>query len=134
MSLEAPSLQVCAAVIVEHGKILITKRPDHKPLGGRWEFPGGKLDANETVEQALIRELQEELDISIEVREHLQTVSHSYDWGQVEIMAYLCSRLSGNIRHLEVSDHAWVIPADLFNYDILEADRPILETLNSRFA
>ncbi len=134
MSTETGSLQVCAAVIIEQGKILITKRPDHKPHGGRWEFPGGKLDKNESVEQALIRELQEELDISISVTEHLQTVSHCYNWGQVEIMAYLCSRISGTVRHLEVSDHAWVIPADLFNYDILEADRPILETLNARFS
>jgi 8-oxo-dGTP diphosphatase len=127
-------LEVCAAVIIEQGKVLISKRPPEKQQGGLWEFPGGKLDAGETPQQALMRELKEELGILIEVGEPLATVRHLYDWGEVLIMAYLCRHRSGKIEHLEVTDHAWVTPAELYDYDILAADRPFLERINERFA
>jgi len=121
-----PAIKVCAAVIYHHNKILITLRPEGKKLGGYWEFPGGKIEELETPEEALKREIREELAIEIEVGDLLETVHHSYDWGNVIILAYWCRWESGTIKHLEVSDHRWVAAKNLLDYDILAADQPII--------
>ncbi|OEU74576.1 MAG: DNA mismatch repair protein MutT [Desulfuromonadales bacterium C00003093] len=125
---ESP-LAVCAAVIRHQGKILLTQRPATKPHGGYWEFPGGKIEPRESPHQTLKRELQEELAIEISPGPILETVFHHYDWGSVLIIAYLCSWKSGEIKHLEVADHAWVTLEDIPNYQLLPADQPILEKL-----
>lgn len=124
-----PPIKVCAAVIQHQNKILLTLRPEDKKLGGYWEFPGGKVEAGETPQSALLREIREELDIEIVVGSLLETVSHSYEWGNVLILAYTCTWISGEIKHLEVADHRWVAPANLLNYDILTADQPIIKKL-----
>ena len=122
-------VEVCAAVIVHQNKILLTLRPEDKRLGGYWEFPGGKIEAGESPQFALERELREELDIEIAVGALLETVHHCYEWGNVVILAYLCTWKSGEIKHLEVADHRWVAPENLLDYDILEADQPIIKKL-----
>ncbi len=122
-------VEVCAAIIQHQEKVLITLRPEDKRLGGYWEFPGGKIETGESPQFALVRELREELDIEIRVGSLLETVHHSYEWGTVLILAYLCTWKSGEIKHLEVADHCWVAPANLLNYDILEADQPIIKKL-----
>ena len=122
-------VEVCAAVIQHQNKILITLRPEGKRLGGYWEFPGGKIETGESPQVALERELREELDIEIEVGALIETVHHSYEWGNVQILAYSCGWKSGKIRHLEVADHRWVAPENLLNYDILVADQPIIRKL-----
>lgn len=124
-------LAVCAAVIEEQGKTLLTERPADKQQGGFWEFPGGKIDPGESPHQALKRELREELAIEIEVGPVLETVYHHYAWGSVLIIAYLCHHRSGEIRHLEVADHAWVEPEQFSEYLILPADQPILDKLRN---
>ncbi|MCK5914195.1 MAG: (deoxy)nucleoside triphosphate pyrophosphohydrolase [Desulfuromusa sp.] len=126
---KTPPIEVCAAVIRHQGKVLITLRPEDKRLGGYWEFPGGKIEAGESPQFALVRELREELDIEIIVGALLETVDHCYEWGNVRILAYLCSWKSGKIKHLEVADHCWVAPTNLLDYDILAADQPIIEKL-----
>lgn len=127
-----PAIQVCAAVIYHQDKILITLRPEDKKLGGYWEFPGGKIEDQETPEEALKRELLEELAIKVEVGELLETVPHSYDWGDVVILAYWCQWKSGTIKHLEVSDHCWVAARRLLDYDILVADQPIIKKIQEQ--
>lgn len=126
---KSPPIEVCAAVIQQKNKILITLRPADKKLGGYWEFPGGKIEAGETQQLALIREIQEELDIEITVGTLLETVHHNYDWGNVVIFAYLCNWESGDIKHIEVADHCWVEADQLDNYNILAADQPIIKKL-----
>ena len=125
-------LAVCAAVIEHEGKILLTKRPADKQQGGFWEFPGGKIDPGESPHQTLKRELREELAIEIAVAPVLETVYHHYQWGSVLIIAYRCRWLGGEIKHLEVADHAWVRPEQFSNYNILPADQPILDKLIQR--
>ncbi len=124
-----PPIEVCAAVVQHQNKVLLTLRPEDKKLGGYWEFPGGKIEAEETPQAGLAREIREELDIEIVVRSLLKTVSHSYEWGNVLIFAYNCTWKSGTIKHLEVADHRWVAPENLLDYDILAADRPIIKKL-----
>ena len=123
-------LAVCAAVIRDGEKILITQRPADKPHPGYWEFPGGKIDPGESPHLSLRRELKEELDIEIQVGPVLETAYFRYDWGSVLIIAYACRWLSGTIQHLEVAAHRWVTSDQLAHYQILPADQPIIERLS----
>jgi len=127
-------IKVCAAVIYHQNKILITLRPIDKKLGDYWEFPGGKIEGQESPEEALKRELQEELDIEVDVDDLVETVHHSYDWGNVVILAYWCRWTSGEIKHLEVADHCWVAPERLHDYDILAADQPIIQKIQEQLS
>ncbi|MEE4254350.1 MAG: (deoxy)nucleoside triphosphate pyrophosphohydrolase [Desulfuromusa sp.] len=127
-------VQVCAAVIRHQSKILLTLRPDDKKLGGYWEFPGGKIEAGESPQFALQRELREEIDIEVSIGELLETVHYSYEWGEVIILAYACTWKSGTIKHLEVADHCWVAPENLLDYDILAADQPIIKKLREKYS
>ena len=122
-------LLVTAAILIENGQILITRRPPHKPLGGYWEFPGGKLHAGEAPQEALSRELREELAIEADVGRIFDVLFHRYDWGDVLLLAFLCSRVSGEIQNLEVAAHRWVPPQQLCDYELLPADRPLVEKL-----
>ncbi len=131
--LQSP-MRVCAAVIHHQNKILITLRPQNKKLGGYWEFPGGKIENQESPEAALKRELREELDIDVEVGELLETVRHSYSWGNVVIFAYWCHWMDGDIKHLEVADHCWVAADKLLDYDILAADYPIIKKIQEQLS
>ncbi len=123
-------LLVTAAVIFEKGKVLITRRPDHKAQGGLWEFPGGKIDPGESPEESLRREIREELDAEIRVIEIFEVVHYRYDWGPVLILAYSCQLLTKTLRDIGVAEHRWVHPHDLSEFDILPADQPILARLN----
>ena len=122
-------LIVSAALLRKDHKILITKRPAAKQQGGFWEFPGGKLHSDETPQQALQRELREELVLEVEVGAIFEVVYHRYDWGPVLILVYECRPLSTVIRNLEVDEHRWISVEQLSEYDLLAADRPIIDKL-----
>lgn len=122
-------LIVTAALLRKDSRILITKRPADKQQGGFWEFPGGKLQSNETPQQALKRELREELDLEVEVGEIFEVVYHRYDWGPVLILVYECRPLGEVIRNLEIDEHCWLAVEQLPEYDLLPADRPIIDKL-----
>jgi 8-oxo-dGTP diphosphatase len=122
-------LLVSAAVIIQEGKVLITLRPEHKPQGGLWEFPGGKIDPDESPANALQRELKEELDLDICVEEVIDVLYYRYSWGPVLILAYLCSITSGTPRNLEVAEHKWAPLQELQHFDMLPADKPLIAKL-----
>jgi 8-oxo-dGTP diphosphatase len=124
-------LLVTAAVIFAGDKVLITRRPEGKRHPGFWEFPGGKVDPGESPEQALCREIREELDAEVRIDGIYEVVYHRYDWGPVLILAYRCELLTGELRNLGVAEHCWVHPREMMNYKILPADRPIIERLNA---
>lgn len=122
-------LIVTAAVIRDGDGILITRRPMESRHGGMWEFPGGKLDADESPQECLRREILEELGLEVAVESIFEIAYHRYEWGPVLILAFECRPLSGEIRHLGISDHRWVPPEEISDYDILPADRPIIAKL-----
>ncbi|MEZ4485759.1 MAG: (deoxy)nucleoside triphosphate pyrophosphohydrolase [Syntrophotaleaceae bacterium] len=122
-------LIVTAALLRKDHQILITKRPADKQQGGFWEFPGGKLQSNETPQQALQRELLEELDLAAEIGSIFEVVYHRYDWGPVLILAYECRPLGNSIRNLEVSEHRWITVEQLSDFELLPADGPIVDKL-----
>jgi 8-oxo-dGTP diphosphatase len=120
---------VAAALYDAHGRILIAQRPPGKHMAGRWEFPGGKVSSGETDEQALTRELTEELGISVSAARPLLTISHDYPDRSVELSMWVVERYTGEPRSLDGQQLKWVPPTALLEEDVLEADRPFIEAL-----
>jgi 8-oxo-dGTP diphosphatase len=128
-------LVVAAALIDPDGRVLIAERPPGKAMAGLWEFPGGKIEPNETPETALIRELHEELGITVKPAclAPFTFASHSYDRFHLLMPLYLCRRWEGTPRAREHSAIKWVRPRELMaNRDAFpmpEADLPLLPML-----
>ena len=126
-------LVAAVALIDPDGRILLAQRPEGKALAGLWEFPGGKIDAGETPEAALIRELHEELGIETwgSCLAPLSFASHSYEGFHLLMPLYACRRWNGIPAPREGQRLAWVRPADLGNYDMPPADLPLIAVLRS---
>ena len=124
-------LVVAVALIDTDGRVLIAQRPEGKQLAGLWEFPGGKIDAGERPEQALIRELAEELDIAVkeECLAPLTFASHAYEDFHLLMPLYVCRRWQGFVRAREGQALKWVRPRDLRSYPMPPADEPLLPPL-----
>jgi 8-oxo-dGTP diphosphatase len=124
-------LVVAAALIDVDGRVLIAQRPEGKQLAGLWEFPGGKIDAGERPERALIRELREEL--GIEVREAclapLTFASHAYPDFHLLMPLYACRRWEGQVRSREGQALKWVRAKQLRDYPMPPADEPLIPPL-----
>ena len=123
------TLQVAAAVIEKEGSFLITKRLKRSHLGHCWEFPGGKLERGETLEECVIRECKEELNISVKPLHKIQELVHHYPEVSVHLHFFLCDHLSGEPQAIECADFSWVTPSDLTQYEFPEADRAIINQL-----
>jgi 8-oxo-dGTP diphosphatase len=124
-------LVAACALVNEEGKVLIAKRPPGRPLAGLWEFPGGKVDAGEDPETALMRELLEELSIEI-ARADLRPLafaSHAYPEFHLLMPLYLCKRWQGSIAAQEDQELLWVRPDELGLYDMPLADEPLKTSL-----
>ncbi len=132
---EAPELVLVAACVLvdEAGLVLITKRPEGKPLAGLWEFPGGKVEAGETPEHALIRELREELGIDVAAHSlsPLTFVSHAYPDFHLLMPVYVCRHWQGAMTANEGQELAWVRPEALSAYAMPPADEPLKQILPS---
>lgn len=123
---------VAGAVFDAAGRVLIAQRPAGKHLAGRWEFPGGKIGADESREQALVRELHEELGIAVHASEPLLTLVHAYPDREVELHLHVVQAWDGAASGLDGQRLKWVALADLDAEDILEADRPFIDALQHR--
>ncbi len=124
-------LVVAVALIDPDGRILLSKRPEGKSLAGLWEFPGGKVDSGERPEQALIRELQEELGINVEQSclAPLTFASHAYEDFHVLMPLYVCRRWQGIAQGLEGQELKWVRAKSLRDYPMPPADLPLIPHL-----
>ncbi|HWP94806.1 MAG TPA: Nudix family hydrolase [Gammaproteobacteria bacterium] len=123
-------IPVAVAVLTDvAGRVLITQRPADKSMAGRWEFPGGKLHVGETVEEALRRELHEELGIDAGGIEPLITVRHEYPDRCVLLEVRRVTDWRGEPHPREGQAFAWVLPGELRGWDLLEADVPIVTAL-----
>jgi 8-oxo-dGTP diphosphatase len=123
---------VAGALYDLHGRVLITERPPGKHMAGRWEFPGGKLEAGESEREALVRELREELGIEVDSAHEELTLRHDYADRRVQVSMWIVERYAGEPRGLDGQALKWVAPAQLPNEDVLEADRPFIEALQRR--
>lgn len=124
-------VKVVAAVIEKDGRVLIAKRRQGERLAGKWEFPGGKIDPGETAEQALKRELHEELDIETEVSDFICSSCYDYEHLSVELLAYRVLYISGDITPHVHDEVRWVLPEDLCAYDFPAANDEIVRRLSS---
>ena len=127
-----PLVLVSAVALVDiDGRILLAQRPAHKSMGGLWEFPGGKIEADESPEAALIRELHEELDIntSESCLAPLSFASHAYDDFHLLMMLFVCRRWHGQPRPVEGGALKWVRPNQLRDYPMPPADIPLIPVL-----
>ena len=123
------TIYVVAAAIENDGKIFCAQRPHGKSLGGLWEFPGGKLEAGESPEQALVREIKEELASDIEIISYLNEASYNYDFGKVVMKTYRAKLVSGSLELLEHQNSAWLEPSKLGTLDWAPVDLPAVALL-----
>jgi len=126
---EAAIEVVAGGLFDGHGRVLIAQRPAGKPLAGRWEFPGGKLDSGEDPYAGLVRELREELRVVVLSAERLLRYAYRYPDRTVWLDMWLVTDWIGEPHPQDGQALAWVEPSRLGEHDLLEADRPIVEAL-----
>ena len=122
-------INVAAAIITKDNKFFIAKRNKNKHLGGFYEFPGGKQDVNETLQQTVIREIKEELNIHVQVGNKLGEEHYKDDKINVHLHYFFCKIISGDIILNEHEDSAWITKEEFKNYNFAEGDSDIISLL-----
>lgn len=129
----APFLHVAVGVVVRQQQVLLSLRASHQHQGGKWEFPGGKVEGTETVRSALGRELQEELAIHIEQARPLMQVRHQYPEREVLLDIWLVEAFSGEPKGMEGQQVEWFDISQLHSLVFPDANQPIVARLQSLF-
>ena len=124
-------IEVVAAIITQDGKVLCVQRGEHAKdyISFKWEFPGGKVEFGENREEALVREIKEELAAEIHELQFLMTVEHSYPDFHLTMHAYSCTLKTGEISLREHVDMKWLATEELNQLDWADADLPVVESL-----
>lgn len=131
-SRRAPAvIQVAAGLIFREGRYLIARRKAGTHLGGLWEFPGGKREPGESLEDCLHRELREELGIDVTPPVHFRVIRHEYPEKTVELHFFRCTISRGEAAALDCEEVRWVMPGEMMQYEFPPADRPLLEALQT---
>ena len=125
--------EVVAALIWDNDRFLICQRPANKARGLLWEFVGGKVEAGETKEQALVRECREELDIILEVGSIVTEVTHDYPDITVHLTLFNATISAGEPKLLEHNDMKWIKADELAEYEFCPADEEIIRRLKNRY-
>lgn len=126
-------MEVACAIIIKDGLIFIAQRPLHKNQGGKWEFPGGKKFADESLEDCVKREITEELGITISVISKLNPEIHQYPNFQIQLTPFICAVLDGKIVLKEHINSRWVSLNELKMVDFCEADKKVILEIMSFF-
>ena len=124
--------RVVAALIWSGDRFMICRRPPHKTRGLLWEFVGGKVEAGETKEQALVRECREELAVTLSVGEVFMELDHSYPDLTIHLTLFNATILQGTPQLLEHKDIRWITPKEIGDYDFCPADETILREIKRR--
>ena len=124
-------IEVSAALIFRKGKILITQRRKDSHLGGLWEFPGGKREANESFEECVAREIREELGIEISIGELFEEIAHGYAEKSVRLKFFICELISGEPQTIGCAAVRWVSKSELDHFEFPAADARLLEKLRA---
>ncbi|MFT4413744.1 (deoxy)nucleoside triphosphate pyrophosphohydrolase [Fredinandcohnia humi] len=122
-------IYVVGAVIIENEKILCVQRGQNQLLALKWEFPGGKIETGETPEEALRREVSEEMNCMVQVGEQIDETVHEYDFGIVHLSTYYCKLLNGTPTLSEHEEMRWLFPNELLSLDWAPADIPTVQKL-----
>ena len=124
---------VVAALIWDGPRFMICQRPAHKARALLWEFVGGKTEAGETLEDALIRECREELDITVAVGDIFTQVIHEYPDIHIRLTLFNCTIADGTPKLLEHNDLKWILPGEIPDFDFCPADKDILTLIQSKY-
>jgi 8-oxo-dGTP diphosphatase len=122
-------MKVTAAIIEENGKVLIGRRKPGRHMGGKWEFPGGKIEPGETPQESLARELLEELAIRVRIGEFLCKAFYEGDGVSLELLVYRVERMEGEPALIEHQEIRWVSPKQLEAFDLADSDRKVVQRL-----
>jgi 8-oxo-dGTP diphosphatase len=125
------TIRVACGLIYDNGKIFICRRGPDKFLAGYWEFPGGKVEPNESLEGCLARELYEELEMKVEVKKQFKTVFHQYEDFGIELISFICDFISSEYLMSDHDEYEWIDVADLMKKKLAPADIPIAQALLS---
>ena len=128
---EKPHFHVTAALVMRNDRLLISKRPEGSHLGGLWEFPGGKQEEGETLEDCIEREIMEELGIRIQAEKLLLSVIHEYHEKIITLYFFQCSLLDGEPISLDNQEIKWAEINDLKQYRFPPPDQKIVEYMTS---
>lgn len=131
---EMNEIEVVGAVIVADGRVLAARRSEFMSLPGYWEFPGGKVEAGEPPQVALVREINEELCCAVEAGPLITTTRYEYDFGVVQLTTFWASLLSGVPSSSEHSELRWCEPSELGGLDWAPADRPAVEQVEHQLS
>ena len=124
-------IDVTAAILIEDGKVLIAKRKPTDKLPDKWEFPGGKIEPDETPQDCLAREMKEEFGITVSVGEFLGESVYHYDHGPIRLLAYRACWREGNFCLKDHADYAWATVNQLSEFDFAPADIPFVDRIVS---
>ncbi len=119
-------IKVTCAIIIQNEKILLTQRGEHPHHPFQWEFPGGKIKPGETEADCILREINEELDLHLEIKEKLKTVVFDYSFKKIELIPFICFIREGKIKLNEHVDFKWIWLQEAEKMDISEADRKVI--------
>jgi 8-oxo-dGTP diphosphatase len=122
-------VKVTAGIIQENGLVLLARRKPGKHMGGKWEFPGGKIEPGETPEQSLTRELDEELAVSAHVGRFLCSTRFEGDGVSLELLVYAVDSYVGEPQLREHDEIRWVRPEQISTFDLADSDRRVAEEL-----
>lgn len=123
-------IEVVAGIIYKDGKFLIAQRNLKKAQGGLWEFPGGKVEVGETNQEALKREIKEEFNAEINVKEFVGEIVHHYPEKDIRLNFYKADLIGENFELLEHEACSWIIENELYNYEFAEADKEIIHNIS----
>lgn len=126
-------IYVVGAVIVENGKILCAQRGPGKSLAYKWEFPGGKIEQDEKPQDALKREIEEEMHCKVLVKEKVEYTRYEYDFGIVHLTTFICKLIEGSPILTEHVQIKWLPPEELASLEWAPADIPAIEKLMNEF-
>lgn len=124
-------IEVAAGLVFRDGKLLITQRAAEAHLGGLWEFPGGKREPQETFEECLHRELREEVGIEVRIEELVEAITYHYPERSVDLRVFRCRWLRHEPKPILCEQLAWIVPAQLGDYQFPAADALLLDKLRN---
>ena len=128
-------LKVVAALIMKDGKILIAKRSTgNKDVIGKWEFPGGKVEENETEKQAIEREIKEEFDILVRAEKFITNVISKDKKSEMDLKLYLCKYIDGKIKLNDHSEYKWVDKDDILDFDLADLDVELVRKMEDKYS
>jgi 8-oxo-dGTP diphosphatase len=123
---------VTAAILIHGDTVFIAQRKPGKQMAGYWEFPGGKVEDGETLQECLKREMKEEFGVDVVVREFFGESIYQYEHGSIRLLAYLIDWIGGEMSMVDHQDCRWVSFEDLKDFEFVPADLPFVEKLRGR--